>query len=69
MDMKVLFIANEAGTYEVFSNLADIEVTVIDDAYPDGCVVRDDVWLDRVDDEISKYSWEIKPKIISPEFI
>lgn len=67
--MKVLFVMHEAGTYEVFSNLADIEVTVIDDTSPDGCVVRDDVWLDRVDDEISKHSWEIEPKVISPEGI
>lgn len=67
--MKVLFVMHEDGTYEVLSNLADIEVTVIDDTAPDGCVVRDDVWLDRVDDEISKHSWEIEPKVISPERI
>lgn len=67
--MKVLFVMHEDGTYEVFSNLTDIEVTVIDDTSPDGCVVRDDVWLDRVDDEISKHSWEIEPKVISPEGI
>lgn len=69
MDMKVLFIAHKDGTYEVLSNLTGIEVTVIDDTAPDGCVVRDDVWLDRVDDEISKHLWEIEPRIISPEFI
>lgn len=67
--MKVLFVMHEDGTYEVFSNLADIEVTVIDDTSPDGCVVRDDVWLDRVDDEILKHSLEIEPKVISPEGI
>ena len=67
--MKVLFVMHEDGTYEVFSNLADIEVTVIDDTAPEGCLVRDDVWLDRVDDELSRHSWEIEPRIISPEFI
>ena len=67
--MKVLFVMHEDGTYEVFSNLADIEVTVIDDTAPEGCIVRDDVWLDRVDDELSRHSWEIEPTVISPEGI
>lgn len=67
--MKVLFVMNEDGSYEVFSDIPNMEVTVIDDSYPDGDVTRDDEWLDRVDDEISKHSWEIEPKVISPEGI
>ena len=67
--MKVLFVMNEDGSYEVFSDIPNMEVTVIDNSYPDGDVIRDDVWLDRVDDEISKHSWEIEPKVISPEGI
>lgn len=65
--MKVLFVMNEDGSYDVFSDIPNMEVTVIDDSYPDGDVTRNDVWLDRVDDEISKHSWEIEPRIISPE--
>lgn len=67
--MKVLFVMNEDGSYDVFSDIPNMEVTVIDDSYPDGDVTRDDEWLDRVDDEISKHSWEIEPKVISPEGI
>lgn len=67
--MKVLFVMNEDGSYDVFSDISNMEVTVIDNSYPDGDVIRDDKWLDRVDDEISKHSWEIEPTVISPEGI
>lgn len=67
--MKVLFVMNEDGSYNVFSDIPNMEVTVIDNSYPNGDVTRDDEWLDRVDDEISKHSWEIEPKVISPEGI
>lgn len=67
--MKVLFVMNEDGSYDVFSDIPNMKVTVIDDSYPNGDVIRDDEWLDRVDDEISKHSWEIEPKVISPEGI
>ena len=66
--MKVLFVMNEDGSYDVFSDIPNMEVTVIDNSYPDGDVIRDDEWLNRVD-ETSKHSWKIEPKVISPEGI
>ena len=67
--MKVLFAVHNDGSYEVFTDDPNIEITVVDDTVPDGDAIRDDQWDDLIDDLMARYPYCVVPDVIEPERI
>lgn len=65
--MKVVFKANQDGSFEVATTVPMLEVVIIDDTAPDEAVVRDKAWKSTLKNEFERYFEPENIRVITPE--